>query len=293
MSGTKRACSRPRIGGLALVLAAFGAVGPAVASDATSFVPPDNWTVGDSFSTYQEWDIFVSSFGNPPDVGYVTDPPIADPPTCSVLPPGFLSSSNNFYAFAGDYTVEAVIFNHGGAAPAGHGTIVRVQFASTLNPDFSAGVIVESLELRTVDDEAIPGGAYAEACLAELLYSGPAVIGGPFGDVLQDEWLVQFWLPDFRDDFIIRMPCYVHATFLAVRVDTLNVATPFCDVLDINCDCRVDTDDALGLMANLAGPDVGTPPPGGDPAEFDRADLDLDGDVDLRDCAQFQASFPH
>lgn len=291
MAGARRAGSWARIRGLAPVLAAFGTLGLAVASDATSFVPPDNWTVGDPFSTYQEWDIFVSSFGNPPDVGYVTAPPIADPPTCSVLPPGFLSSSNNFYAFAGDYTVEADVFNHGAAAPAGYGTVVRVQTAATQNPDFGQGLILDSIRLVQPDDTPIPGGSNDDLCRTELLFSG--IIGSPFGDVIQDEWLFVYWLPGYTGDVKVVMDCYVHCSFVALRVDTLNAATPFCDVLDINCDCRVDTDDALRLMANLAGPDVGTPPPGGDPAEFDRADLDLDGDVDLHDYAAFQASFPY
>ena len=263
----------------------------AAASDATSFAEPDGWAVGDALSTYQEWDIFLFSLGNPPDVDYETNPLLADAPNASALPPGFLSSSNNFYAFAGDFVVEAEIFNHGTEAPVEFGTIVWVQTAATQNPDFEQGIALDSVRLVQVDDTPIPGGANGELCQTELLFSG--IIGSPFGDVIQDEWLFVFWLPEYTGDFKVVMECYVHSSFRALRVDTLNAATPLCQPLDIDCNCRVETGDALHLMIHLAGPDIDTPPPGGEPDQFDRADLDDDGDVDLGDYAVFQISFPY
>ena len=273
------------------VVVGLGFVGMAAAGDATSFVAPDEWGVGDSFSTYQEWDVFESSSGNPPDVGYVAVPTVEDSPTCGALPPGFISSSNNFYAFGGDYIVEAEILNHGAAAPAGYGTIVWVQTASTENPDFEEGVIVDSVRLLDSDGAGIPGGANEEQCRSVLLYSGTT--GSPWGDVIQDEWLFVFWLPGYTGDFKVVVECHVHATFSALRVDTLNAETPFCDAPDIDCNCRVEAEDALRVMANLAGPDVYVAPAGGDAGEFERADLNFDGDVDLSDYAQFQRSFPY
>ncbi len=41
----------------------------------------------------------------------------------------------------------------------------------------------------------------------------------------------------------------------------------------------------------MSGPDVGTQPPGCDPLNFAKADLDGDGDIDLADFAQFQRLF--
>lgn len=56
-------------------------------------------------------------------------------------------------------------------------------------------------------------------------------------------------------------------------------------------DCDLDGDDAALFVACIAGPGVGTPPPGCDPAIFARADLDDDGDVDPYDYSIFMRNF--
>jgi autotransporter-associated beta strand protein len=61
---------------------------------------------------------------------------------------------------------------------------------------------------------------------------------------------------------------------------------------DLDNDGDADLDD-YGLFAGcMAGPDVTTPPPGCDPADFALADLQgADGDVDVGDLATFQEAF--
>ena len=278
----------PLVGAL---LAATLTASSAFASDALAFAEPDAWAVGDVFSTYHGWDFFVASAGNVPDVGAVTNPPLAAEAVATTLAPGFLSSSNNFYAFASDYTVAAEVPNHGDAAPPGAGTLVRVQAAATVNPDFGDGVRVDGVGLLTPAGRPIAGGEPQALCRATLLYSGPSVIGGPFGDVTQDEWLFDYWLPGYVDDFVVELDSRIHASFLALRVDTLNAVAPFCTAFDLNQDCRRDQGDALALLANVAGADVPEPPPSGDAQTFACADQDADGDVDLRDVAAFQVGF--
>ncbi len=58
---------------------------------------------------------------------------------------------------------------------------------------------------------------------------------------------------------------------------------------DLDCDGACDAGDAEVLGTCLHGPDVNTPPAGCAPIDFDRSDLDEDGDVDLTDAAMLQA----
>ena len=53
----------------------------------------------------------------------------------------------------------------------------------------------------------------------------------------------------------------------------------------MDLDCDVDANDLALFGACMAGSGVTTPPPGCDPADFARADVDDDGDVDLADFA--------
>ncbi len=60
---------------------------------------------------------------------------------------------------------------------------------------------------------------------------------------------------------------------------------------DFDHDADVDIDDFNNFGTCMAGPDVTTPPIGCDPADFDHADRNGDGDVDLGDLAAFQTAF--
>lgn len=59
----------------------------------------------------------------------------------------------------------------------------------------------------------------------------------------------------------------------------------------IDIDCDVDEEDFFLIETCVAGPGVTDPPPGCDPQNFARADLDGDEDVDLDDLVIFQQNF--
>ena len=60
---------------------------------------------------------------------------------------------------------------------------------------------------------------------------------------------------------------------------------------DLDLDGDIDLRDFAVFAGCLAGPDVTTPPQGCDPVNFDRADLDCDSDVDMRDFSMLMRSF--
>ncbi|HEY4760046.1 MAG TPA: PEP-CTERM sorting domain-containing protein [Thermoguttaceae bacterium] len=202
--------------------------GPAKAGDAFYFVNPSGWTTSSPGSTYQEWDVFASATGNVPDFGHVTTSAGLDSPLASVASPGFVTGSNNFYSFSTDYGISANLFNHGGSSgaggyPAGYGTHVIIQTASTLGDPL--GVLLGSMEIVGFGGDPIPGGDNASALQSAMLWTGEVM--SSFGIVTQEERLWEFFLPGYTDDFQVRWQNQVHSQFKQLRVDTMIAQTAF------------------------------------------------------------------
>ncbi|GAB4108499.1 MAG: hypothetical protein Kow00105_15760 [Phycisphaeraceae bacterium] len=188
---------------------------------ATSFVEPGAWHVGDPNTTYQKWGSFTGQTGNTPDIGLTVNPAITSVPTVSVVSPGFVAGSGNFYSFSGDYGFTADIYNHGGVAgsgglPAGLGTHVIVQTSATLNG--SEAIYSDTLEIVTLLGNAIPGGANADAIRHDVIIEGP--VSSPFGTVTQREEIWEFFLPNYTGDFRVQADVIAHSSFDHIRVDS-------------------------------------------------------------------------
>ncbi|MFA7237570.1 MAG: PEP-CTERM sorting domain-containing protein [Phycisphaeraceae bacterium] len=196
---------------LAIVL--FTAPGTASAA-ATSFVAPAQWSVGDSNTTYQEWDTFTATTGNTPDVGWTANPATLTAPTVDAVAPGFIAGSGNFYSFSTNYGFVATISNYTGAI--GEGTHVIVQTSATLNE--GEGVLADTLHITDTLGNAIPGGDNASALRHDLLFEG--LVNSSFGIVTQREEIWEFFLPDHTGDFEIASDIIVHSSFSELRIDT-------------------------------------------------------------------------
>lgn len=208
-------------------VAVMGAAGQAFAT-ATSFLAPGSWSVGDANTTYQEWDTFGGTAPFAPDAGLNVIPAITTSPSVSVVPPGFVAGSGNFYAFSGDYGFTADIYNHGGSSgsgglPAGSGTHVIVQTSSTLNG--TTGVYSDTLQLVDLLGTAITGGDNASALRHDVIFEG--IVNSSFGPVTQREEIWEFFLPGYVDDFRVQADVIAHSSFDQLRVDTAIGQTAF------------------------------------------------------------------
>ena len=208
---------------ISLMLVSVFALSTTIASatmDATSFVTPDHWKVGDAGSTYQQWDVMAGNTGNAPDVGvFSSGAPILD-----VVSPGFRSGSSNFYSFTGHYSTKADIYNQTGIG----GTHVIVQIAATMNPDPGIGpasVFTDSLEIVDLSGGAITGGANSEAVNWMELFQG--VVSSSFGEVIQQEQKWEFFLPGYTGDFMVKSESIVHSMFQQIRVDSMITGSAF------------------------------------------------------------------
>lgn len=222
---------RARINTIAMMIAAvalMGTVDQAFAT-ATSFLTPGSWGVGDGNTTYQEWDTFGGGAPYAPDAGLSVNPTVTTSPSVSVVSPGFVAGSGNFYAFSGDYGFTADIYNHGGSSgvgglPVGSGTHVIVQTSATLN-DSNEGVLTNTLEIVDLLGNAVAGGDNASALRHDVIFEG--VVNSSFGPVTQREEIWEFFLPGYVDDFRVRADVVAHSSFDQLRVDTAIAQTAF------------------------------------------------------------------
>ncbi|MEX0887682.1 MAG: PEP-CTERM sorting domain-containing protein [Phycisphaeraceae bacterium] len=209
-----------RLGQTAISTAVALTLTASSASATVHFIEPGGWAPGDSQTTHQHWDYLASGTDNAPDVGHLTTPTGLDAPTLSVQDPGIRTSTGNFYAFSADYGVTAEFANHGGASGSysgAAGTHVIIQTAGTLSG--GAGLDVDSLNLVTLDGESIVDGDNASRLRADEIWRG--TISSTFGDVTQQELILEFFLPGYSDDFRIQWDQAVHSSFDQLRVDTI------------------------------------------------------------------------
>lgn len=215
---------------IAMMIASVALLGTAdqIFATATSFVTPGSWAVGDTNTTYQEWDTFGGSAPFSPDAGLNVHPTITTSSNASVVLPGIVASSGNFYSFGADYGFTADIYNHGGSSgsgglPAGLGTHVIVQTSSTLNG--ATGVYSETLELVDLLGNGIAGGDNTSALRHDVIFEG--IVNSSFGPVTQREDIWEFFLPGNVDDFRVQADVVVHSSFDQLRVDTAIGQTAF------------------------------------------------------------------
>lgn len=228
--------TRKQFGFIIVCLVCFGFAGYSFAA-ATSFVEPGSWSVGDVNSTYQEWDILTQNppNSNLPDIGSNMNPAITSDPTLTAIDtdpfvPGgpFISGSANFYSFSQDYGTQTDIFNHGGSAgtgglPAGSGTHVIIQIATSLNS--GVGIIANSLEIVDHAGNALTGGDNGSALRHDTLFQGTTI--GPMGPADTREEIWEFFLPNYVGDFRIQSDSIIHSSFDAIRVDSMIAPTAY------------------------------------------------------------------
>ena len=180
---------------------------PAFAADATSFVDPSGWSVGDAGTSYNEWDVLTGSAGNAPDVGtnYGSS-------TISTVYPGYTSGSDNFYSHASDYSASATMDTPSFAGSSG--THVIVQTASTL------GMMGASLSSMQID---VGGTLYSPFATSTLFFGS---VSSSYGPVDQKESMYSFMLPGGTSSFSISWTNPQHSSFKALRVDTNAVPEP-------------------------------------------------------------------
>lgn len=188
---------------------------------ATGLFEPVGWSVGDASSTHQIWNSKSTATGNLPDQAYNTGGTTLAAPTLSVIAPGFRSGTSNFYSLSGDYSARAGISNHGPVvAPEGVvlGTHVIVQVGTSLNE--GVGVFTDSLEIVDPSEVLLSGGSNGEALqISEVNFYEDVFTS--FGLADYKEFIFEFWLPDYTEDFQIVWDSTVHSSFDTLRVDTI------------------------------------------------------------------------
>lgn len=183
-----------------------------------AFLAPAGWNVGDTGTTFQQWEFFSADTGNMPDVGRTTDGTVLPDPVVDAAAPAFATNSGNFYSFSTAYSVSTDIPNYG----SGEGTHVIVQADASVNPDEGsggpAGIFVDSLRIEDGLGTVLTGGATADALQKTLLSTASDI--GPLGEITVETRIWEFYLPGYNGDFTIASDSIVHSQFRELRVDT-------------------------------------------------------------------------
>lgn len=183
---------------------------------------PVGWSVGDADSTSQTWD--TKDVGANPDTtpdSYNVGGATLTAPAHGVDSPGFMASSGNWYAYAGDYDAYATVYTQGGSSGSGsfdstYGTHVIVQIGSSIN---EASVVADSLNITDLSGNVLTGGSMAEALASAQVYYN-ASVPSSFGAVEYQALAFEFWLPEYTDDFEVTWTQMVHTSLDIVRVDS-------------------------------------------------------------------------
>lgn len=181
-----------------------------VASASLNFHEPGSWNVGDSGSTYQQWDVFTATIGNTPDVGVNNSYGIA---TVDVKSPGFVSGSGNFYAFGGDFGAIVNVPNATVPTPPAplHGTHIILQFNMGLNG--SVNILSDTMSVTGATQTAI-------LLRDDILFEGDVYVPAMGLDVTYQERILEFWLPE-TGDFTIDWDQKVHSPINEIRIDSM------------------------------------------------------------------------
>ena len=156
--------------------------------------------------------------GNTPDVGVFSP----GAPTLDVLSPGYRSAAtSNFYSYLGDYGTQAAIANYGGIG----GTQIIVQVSATMNG--SDSVYADSLGIVDLSDNAIIGGANADALAYAVLFEGDIWVAATQSYVTQQEQYWEFFLPGYTGDFMVKSDSMIHSSFQQLRVDSMIADSAF------------------------------------------------------------------
>lgn len=257
---------------------------------AFNFQEPVGWSVGDSDSTFQEWEASAAPFstsGDSAPSAINTNPSISNTPLMNAELPGFVAGSGGYYAYTGNYAINANVFNHGGSSGSGspysvnHGTRVFVQTAATINDDPQTGgpnsIFIDSVELVQHDGSPIIGGDNDSLLQSTEVFQG--IVPSSFGDVIQQELVFEFWLPGYTDDFRVQFGEIIHSSFQHLRIDSIILEESFPEEsADFDNDGDVDGSDFLAWQTGFGIPDGTATPADGD-ANLDLNVNSLDFDI--------------
>lgn len=189
-----------------------------------ALLEPTAWNVGDVGSTYQLWAAGgTSAVPITTNLTHTANPALPAP---SFTQTGaFIASSGGLYSFSQDYNVEADISNHGGP---GNGTWVRVQFGSTVNPDYDpegnlTGGSIYRDSLVIYDSIGDPLATTDGSDVSRTLFDANYPL---FGGVGYEELLWEVYLPNYTGNFSVAATQIVHSGLQTMRVDSMIQPVP-------------------------------------------------------------------